>query len=517
MQHLADNQARINNVGSAPFTPEQIAFIDALKLPPQMKITIAAVADTPYVDTQEDRWVFKRLSAVYTYNFSNMDFYKKKLLKFLAIKYCEIHVSPMAEIQFHQLKKEILAFEQFSDTVLIKALEQLAEMNKYHRYYQLKSATKSLFRANFPEFDIEKLEDLAHIKTPNNVDPFLVYQDVEDTMPTELKNLIVKKMVEHSTREGLEALRDDELKSLTILGLAYSIGPRPPQFAALTGKSVKLLAENPKTKLKRYEVQTHLAKQQKTSTVVPKVALSMEVGTLVDEYKRRLNIGALEPLYAFEGDENLSRSLHRRLNEALLFIQPDDVKLAVDSGKMQAPVYSLYDFRHNIGHTMAMKGASADEIAYVLGHTSVVAARHYIMSTHKIAELKHKALGVNPIWKDMIGLVMTGYNTQEKDWDGVVVSGVLGGVLMHRIGGCNRRQSKCHLSKVRSCYGCFYFRPFNDIPKHQKVLDIIIHELLNTVQVSNDSGNSNNPLIDTATETKGEIEMVISRLQAGLR
>lgn len=209
--------------------------------------------------------------------------------------------------------------------------------------------------------------------------------------------------------------------------------------------------------------------------------------------------------------------LHHALNDALLFIQTDETKEHISLNQKLRPIYTLYDFRHNIGHSMAMLNASAEEIASVLGHSSTVAAQYYIMSTPELALLKHKSLGQNPVWKDMMGLLLTGYIVDENDWTGKTVSGVIKGSFIHRIGGCSRKQSKCHLAKVRSCYGCFYFRPFKCLSQHQAVLEVITDELLDLVKTSHDSGDRANPLIDTATQTKNEIEMVINRLTGGLR
>lgn len=117
----------------------------------------------------------------------------------------------------------------------------------------------------------------------------------------------------------------------------------------------------------------------------------------------------------------------------------------------------------------------------------------------------------------MMGLLLTGYSVDETEWDGYFVSGIIRGILIKRVGGCERHQRLCHLQKVRSCYGCFYFRPFRDISKHKKVLDIMTEELIDLVDVSHEGQGILNPLIDTATQTKNEIEMVINRLEGGFR
>ncbi|WP_318463171.1 hypothetical protein [Photobacterium leiognathi] len=499
-------------------TDEQIQFINQVSLPSIMEIIVTSEFDTRYVRTDADRWEFIRLGTIEV-NLFNLDQYSNKLLKLLVIKYCNGHMAPLNTRRFNGIKKILREIERYAFSYFYKKLEQLAKKNNARDYFELKSITKYLIRVRFPEFSLDDEEKLEQLAIPDVNDPFLRYQDVDNTLPSHMKNLIVRKMAEYSTKEGLESLSDADVKNMSILGLSYSVGCRSAQYSMLQGKSVRLLTKNHKTNLMRFEVSVPLAKQVEIKVTNPKIALSQEVGLIIQEYINRFGIGDTDPLFVFDskGKIDLSIELHKRLNDALLFIQPDEVKDKIKTGKMDRPIYTLYDFRHNIGHTMAMNNASAQEIAFVLGHTSLVAARHYIMSTPELALLKNQSLGQNPIWKDMIGLLMTGYKTEEATWRSKTVSGMLNGKFIHRIGGCERRQVKCHLAKVRSCYGCFYFRPFDNVSKHEQVLDIITEEFVDLVKISNDAGANQNPLITTATETKNEIEMVISRLKGGLR
>ncbi|MBT0118284.1 MULTISPECIES: hypothetical protein [Vibrio] len=505
---------------SCNLSDEQIEFIKSMKLPSIMEITVGSEFDTPYVQTKNNRWEYDRFGSTYT-NIFDLDENSNKLLKLLSIKYADSHMSPLAK-SFIYVKKMLRESQTITFQTFYNWLELKAKSNGSSGYFEIKAITKYLIRMKFPGFDIEDEVKLSRVATPNTANPFLRYQDVENTMPSHLKSLIVKRLVEFSTKEGLESLSDVELKSLSVLALSYIAGPRPMQFSMLTGRSVKRAAYNAHTKLTRYQLSVPIAKQSKVVVESTKIALTEEVGIILEEYKKRFNIRDADPLYPYTSTGNqtadaLSMQLHQALNNALLLIQSDETKAFIKENKKDRPTYSLYDFRHNIAHSMAMMNASAEEIATVLGHSSTVAAQHYIMATPELALLKHKSLGQNPIWQNMMGLLLTGYSVEEKDWKGHTVSGMLKGKLIKRIGGCNRHQKKCHLQKVRSCYGCFYFRPFKDVAKHQAVLEIVTNEFLDTVQVSSDSGDQNNPLIDTATQTKNEVEMVINRLNGGLR
>lgn len=496
----------------------QIEFIKALVLPTVMDITPGSEFDTQYVQTKSDWWEYVRMGSTY-FNVFNLDKYSNKLLKILSVKYTDSHMSPLAG-NFINVKKIFRELDNISFESLYSWLEIKAKSDSSHGYFEIKAITRYLIRMGFPGFDIDNEEVLARIPVPKTANSFLRYQDTENTMPSHLKNLIVRRLVELSTVNELELLSDIELKNLSVLALSYAVGPRPMQFSIMTGNTIKLVAYNAHTKLMRYEISVPVAKQGRVSLESSKVALSQEIGLILGAYKSRFGIKDNDPLYPYVSKNDalnpLSQQLRRSLNDALLFIQSEDTKRFVKENRKDRPNYTLYDFRHNIGHSMAMLNASAEEIATVLGHTSLVAAQYYIMATPELSLLKYQALGENLVWKRMIGLLLTGYFVDKSNWNGRTVSGMLKGKLIKRIGGCERNQDKCHLQKIRSCYGCFYFRPFKNLSKHETVLTIITDELIDIVQVSNDSGDRNNPLIDTATQTKNEVEMVINRLKGGL-
>ncbi|MUL16273.1 hypothetical protein [Aliivibrio fischeri] len=509
MQHLTKNEKNNKYIS---LTSEQLKFIENINLPKKLLIPSDSKFDSVYIDIALDKWVFTYIGKVHSLLFNLENNSANKLLKFVVIQITNSASSPVVEERFYALKwlfKNI----NFSSDCHFKKLEDIATNTKKDSliYFDLKKLTKLLFRINFPLFDIDDYEQLNFIKIPAQANNFLKYEDIENTMPSHLKNLIAKRLVEYSTEEGLKNIKKSDLKNLVVLGISFCIGLRSAQFSKLYGSLIKLDTTNRKTGLKRYSIQIPLAKKQHVSGEKPKIALSYEIGQLIDAYKKTFNLSEEEQLFK-PLTNNLSVELHEALHNALFFIQPNSTKKLILSGEMFQPIYTLYDFRHNIGHSMAMRGASEDEIAHVLGHSSTIAARHYIMATPELAMLKHQALGKNPVWSEMIGLMMTGNAANIDTWNGKIVSGMLGGKLFLKIGGCNRYQDKCHLSKVRSCYGCFYFRPFKDIEKHKSVHKIITLELIDLVEVSNKSGNYNNPLIEAATDTKHEVEIVINRL-----
>ncbi|ELH0896870.1 site-specific integrase [Vibrio fluvialis] len=506
---------KLQGTPPSQLTTEQQTFIEKLKLPIVMEIPSNSDFDDRFVTTKEDEWRFQRIGTSFYYNFTNLDVHLKYLIKYIVIKYTESHVRPPDNKGFRDIRNLLVGLVINSDMLLEKLNYLAGENNKIEQYYLLKWISKCLFRVGFPGFNLEKYEDIEFIKTPPGSNNFLKYEDIENTFPSHLKNQIVRKLAEFSTKEALLKLSPEECRNLSILGLSYSTGLRSSQFSMLRGDSIRLVAQRSSTGLRRYELTMPLAKQQRITGDLPRVSIPLEVGLLLEKYKDVCNIRNGEQLFKRTG-EDLSISLHQSLNKALWFIQSDDFKQRHRANTVLLPIMTLYDFRHNVGHSMAMRGASAEEIAHTLGHSSTVAAKHYIMATPEIAILKHKALGSNPIWQQMLGLILTGYAVDEENWHGITVSNCIGGSLVIKVGGCERTEKQCHLSKVRSCYGCFYFRPFKNLNKHQQVYDLMTKEMLDQIDISYSTGCQNSPLIDIATNTRHEVKMVINRISSGL-
>ncbi len=116
---------------------------------------------------------------------------------------------------------------------------------------------------------------------------------------------------------------------------------------------------------------------------------------------------------------------------------PGTYREAVLSGEMIKQKYSFSDFRHHVGYSLAMAGSSAEEIAYILGHSSVVTARHYIFSTPELAQIRAQALGKNSLYRQMIAMLLTGRLVYKQDWYQKKVLGNIGCKIYYDIGGCS--------------------------------------------------------------------------------
>ena len=495
---------------SPTLSSEQIIFIEKLKLPSNVTIQTDSRFDSVTAKTDDDLWRFVIGGEKTVLNFTTVSHtLMRKLAKFCCVSFIN-GGSPFRGSRWHQLK-EAFDFKDFSYDGFKTELSSSRILEAPDKYTAIKALLRLLCQLNFPRFSIENLDDFILIPTPNTVNPFLKYQDLENAFPSPLKGLIARSIL--SASEKKESLSDDKLIKFTLFGLSYYTGMRPIQFSKISAGDFQKDTSNEASGLYRYSLNMPYGKQTKITNDKVKIALPAEIGMLVDEYIKRNNL-SLEDRFILV-DEYIVNYLNDVLQHMLFAIQPKAVQENITNGNIFLPRLTTYDFRHNVGHSLALAGASADEIAYMLGHSSLVAAAFYISATPELAMLKSKALGDNPVWQNMLNLLLTGYAAEEATWTKRTVSGTLGGQLHIKIGGCERPDEKCTLAKVRSCYGCFYFRPFTNLNKHYSVLHCINKELADTLEVSEKSGNIRNPALDVLANLKGEIQMIINRIEGG--
>lgn len=308
-------------------------------------------------------------------------------------------------------------------------------------------------------------------------------------------------------KDDFQSVDKQTLLYSSILGLVYVTGLRPVQLAKLSAEDIKIDTTRTIDQFHRYSVLIPYAKQARYVHEKIAVKLPEEVAEISIAYIKRFNLSPKDKL--FDLGENSAHFCSKAINTQLFDFAPKVYKEAVFAGEMIKQKYSFSDFRHHVGYSLAMAGSSAEEIAYILGHSSVVTARHYIFSTPQLAQIRAQALGRNSLYKQMIAMLLTGRLVYKQEWKQKKVMGNIGHKIHYDIGGCSYND-KCLFQPVRNCYGCIYFHPFIDAD-HSNVLESIQCEINDLIKLSDGIGVSRNPLIRVHESTKFEIESVIAR------
>ncbi|MED0312898.1 site-specific integrase [Escherichia coli] len=355
---------------------------------------------------------------------------------------------------------------------------------------------------------MEDYEDLEFIPRPNAYN-WEIYQDIDNLLELFAKNMISKGLFEMATALARGKSYDiRELKHAAILGLSYVTGARPVQLAKLAVRDLRIDTCNTNTGLIRYSILLPYVKQRRLTTERLLLAIPPEIGALIKHYVDRAQLLSNDKM--FDMGVSAPAFVSQSIRQTILNFSPPDYQTAVARGEAALPSITPTDLRHNVGHSLAMQGASAEEIAHILGHSSLVVAKHYILATPALALIRAKALGSNPVWQNMVAMMLTGKLVPSKEWLGRRVVGMVGDRLHYEIGGCARTDDECPFSEVRCCYGCLYYRPFLD-GHHQDVLDSISKEVDELIAVSDSVGNAHNPLISIHETTQIEIKSVIAR------
>lgn len=392
----------------------------------------------------------------------------------------------------------------------LQILRQFLENDVFNvrSFYSILFGLKILCSEEFPGFTLEDYEDLEFIPRPNAYN-WDIYQDIDNLLEPFEKNMISKGLFEMATALAKGKSYDiRELKQASILGLSYVTGARPVQLAKLAVRDLRIDTCNINTGLIRYSILLPYVKQRRLTTERLLLAIPPEIGALIKHYVDRAQLLSNDKM--FDMGVSAPAFVSQSIRQTILNFSPPDYQTAVARGEAAPPSITPTDLRHNVGHSLAMQGASAEEIAHILGHSSVVVAKHYILATPALALIRAKALGSNPVWQNMVAMMLTGKLVPSKEWLGRRVVGMVGDRLHYEIGGCARTDDECPFCEVRCCYGCLYYRPFLD-GQHQDVLDSILKEVDELIAVSDSVGNAHNPLISIHETTQIEIKSVIAR------
>ncbi len=495
------------------FYDADLRLIESLHLPTIIRFHRADKFDSKFVQTSNDVWNFSYSGKKLHLNFSNFSTSEKKLAKFFLANYIQVNTPSSLEAKLQaytftikSLKTRNLKLDyQNAKSVLV----DLAKADNSTYYYHFKFFVKLLFLENFSCFDLDHEYELEFLERPQAFNSKLYYQQYEDSIDYPLISMIQQGFIKLNQviKDDFQGIDNQELLYSSILGLVYVTGLRPVQLAKLSVEDIKIDTTRTIDQFHRYSILIPYAKQARYVHEKIAVKLPEEVAEIIIAYIERFNLSPKDKL--FDLGENSARFCSKAINTQLFDFAPEEYKEAVLADEMIKQKYSFSDFRHHVGYSLAMAGSSAEEIAYILGHSSVVTARHYIFSTPELAQIRAQALGKNSLYRQIIAMLLTGRLVYKKDWNQKKVLGNIGSRIHYDIGGCSY-EDKCLFQPVRNCYGCMYFHPFIDA-NHSNVLESIQNEINDLIRLSDGIGVSRNPLIRVHESTKFEIESVIAR------
>lgn len=496
------------------FHDADLRLIESLHLPTIIRFHRADKFDSKFVQISNDIWNFYYSGRKIHLNFSNFSTSEKKLAKFFLANYIQINTPSGLDEKLQaytfaikSLKTRSLKLDYHNSKSL---LVDLAKADKSKYYYHFKFLVKLLFLENFSCFDLDQEYELEFLERPKAFNSRLYYQQYEDnTIDYPIISMIQQGFIKLNQviKDDFHGIDKQTLLYSSILGLVYVTGLRPVQLAKLSAEDIKIDTTRTTDHFHRYSILIPYAKQARYVHEKIAVKLPEEVAEIIIAYMKRFNLNPKNKLFNLGG--NSARFCSRAINTQLFDFSPETYREAVLSGEMIKQKYSFSDFRHHVGYSLAMAGSSAEEIAYILGHSSVVTARHYIFSTPELAQIRAQALGKNSLYRQMIAMLLTGRLVYKQEWKYKKVMGNIGHKIHYDIGGCSYKD-KCLFQPVRNCYGCIYFHPFIDA-NHTNVLESIQCEINDLIRLSDGIGVSRNPLIRVHESTKFEIESVIAR------
>lgn len=498
------------------FKDQQIIALQNLskKIPKVIKFLVADKFDDKFINSSNNIWRFYYSGQTENLDFSRFSDSENVLVKFFLIAFIQKNSPSFLSRKFYTfiflinyLKNNNL---KFSYENLKRILIEIAPQKNYSNdYSHIKFLLKLLVLEDFPDFEIDDDFELEFIPRPKSFNSSLFYQEYEDTIDYPLISMIQQGFIRlnQAIKDDFQGIDKQTLLYSSILGLVYVTGLRPVQLAKLSAEDIKIDTIRTTDHFHRYSILIPYAKQARYVHEKIAVKLPEEVAEIIIAYIERFNLSPKDKL--FDLGENSARFCSRAINTQLFDFSPETYREAVLSGEMIKQKYSFSDFRHHVGYSLAMAGSSAEEIAYILGHSSVVTARHYIFSTPELAQIRAQALGKNSLYRQMLAMLLTGRLVYKKDWLQKKVLGNIGSKIHYDIGGCSY-EDKCLFQPVRNCYGCMYFYPFIDA-NHNHVLESIQSEINDLIKLSDGIGVSRNPLIRVHESTKFEIESVIAR------
>jgi integrase len=255
------------------------------------------------------------------------------------------------------------------------------------------------------------------------------------------------------------------LRNGCVLLLAYQYGFRPLQITKLREQDVK-----------QYDI---------AAGDGPVIHVTSETVKQRWSAQRYGMVRAIKREWAFMFAAFLAhRRTHPELYPQLLTTVPGSLfgmyaaKVTETIGKLTTSISGVRRSANELRHTAAQRlvdaGATREELAEFMGHTSVDTGLVYFEGSPTQAALINKALAVSPIYSAIVEVARTrtiDKSALMKVGSDHQIGGSPHGIPIAGIGACEFGQSLCVKNPVLACYGCRKFLPVTDVASHRQVLD----------------------------------------------
>ena len=364
---------KITHNSSSPFTQEQENQINALKLPTKVtKYPTLREDDKLIIDPNSDKWAVRFGGRNHHFDFTAIgSLSARKLIKYYILD--DIKRKGRSVIFFtHGFLVSVFNRPHFTVAEWIDSY--LANPTAFN-YAQTKNWLYWLHDNKFHGFtdkkEIDKqLEDIA----PESSNGFGAYLDTDNALSPQEKRLIHHGIIDacKDMQEDPSSRTSENIEKWGAFTLLYETGLRPVQMLDLTVASFTRTPIDETNEVYVYEIDILFVKQKnggkrKTSTV----SLSQECGYFLMQLQQEANSVNRTSLFDISSFGALNHFINRKVIPSCLYLcQPKNRQKLIDNKEILLPKKTAADFRHNIGHSMAMAGASAEEIAHIMTHSS---------------------------------------------------------------------------------------------------------------------------------------------------
>ncbi len=292
---------------------------------------------------------------------------------------------------------------------------------------------------------------VSHLPVPKR-DPYSVIRSGECFLSVEEEAALVR-WIDHAAL-SVEKLSIAEIRIASLVICAYQFGMRPKQLGVLRKRDYEARINTEDGHVSVY-LDFRVLKQkdlEKARLPMRRKVKREWAALLVAAYACLEEESDSAFFFGFASRAALSRALKKQLDK----IVPD----------RELDAYAL---RHSMAQRMVDGGASRDEVAAALGHSSLHAVLIYFRRSAEQARLVNESLAISPIYQTMIKIGKDRFisDSELAELKGIQqIAGVPHGIPIAGIGGCQTGQPSCPYNPITSCYGCNKFIPVIDITIH---------------------------------------------------